>query len=313
MNKRITVTGANKVFFAFTVLFMVFQVVLMVFVFIYGESFLDENVFSVLLINQYVIILIPVLLYMLINRLNFMEVFRFNRIDLLPVILIVLITILAYIPAMMFNNILVYLMQFIGNVPNQPIPIPRNITELITGIAVVAVSPAICEELLHRGILLKAYEQRGSMKAVFITAIFFGIFHFDVTNLFGATFMGLIIGYFVIRTNSIFAGMLAHFLNNFSYEIIQYFDRNSEPVQKNIFVSLEEIGYLVLFGIFCITAMWFLLKLFKRITEKTAKLKLPISSAKKDVISIITHWPIMIIIILYLVLAGVTFYTLSFK
>lgn len=313
MNKRITVTGANKVFFTFTALFMAFQVVLMVLTVIYGEGFLDENVFKILLVNQYVIILIPVMLYIFVNRLNFFETFRFNRLDIFPVILIIFIIALGYIPAMMFNNILIYLMQFIGNVPNQPIPIPQNITELIIGIFVIAVSPAICEELLHRGILLRAYEKRGSIKGVVITAIFFGIFHFDLTNLLGATFMGLLIGYFVIRTNSILAGMLAHFLNNFFYEVLQYFSRNSEPVQKNIAVSLEEIGYLVLFGVCCLIAMWFLLRLFKRITEKTAHIKLPISSIKNDVLSIISHWPIMVIAILYLILGSLTILTLFLK
>ena len=65
----------------------------------------------------------------------------------------------------------------------------------------------VCEELMHRGFLLTAYERRGSYRAVVIIAILFGLFHFDIMNLAGPIFLGLIIGYYVIRTGSIFAGI----------------------------------------------------------------------------------------------------------
>ena len=75
---------------------------------------------------------------------------------------------------------------------------------------------------MHRGFLLTAYERRGSYRAVVIVAILFGLFHFDIMNLLGPIFLGAVFGYYVIRTDSIFAGILAHFLNNAIVVVIQY-------------------------------------------------------------------------------------------
>lgn len=303
MNRKITLTGANIVFFVFVVLFIAFQFVLMFFTIIYGENFLDDKIYGILLINEYILILIPVLAYVFIKKLNIREVFRFNKIGVLPALLILLVSVPAYLAALMLNNAVVYLLQYIGDVPNQPIPVPKNIAELIVGIIIVAVSPAICEEMLHRGILLRAYENRGSMKAVVITSIFFGIFHFDITNLLGPIFLGLLIGYYVIRTNSIFAGMFAHFLNNTIAELFQYYYRDV-PQPDKITISAEEMGSVILYGTIGLILVGIFIRIFKQITEGKSSIRAPISSIKNDIVSVISHWPIIVIFALYLFMIG---------
>jgi len=248
MRGKNTITGANKFFFAFTIIFLFFQFLLTITVGVlsviigveFATDFIDRNIYSILLINQFVIILIPVLVYTLVKKLDIKEVFRLNKLDFAPAVIIILMAVPAYFVAVMLNTIVVYILQFIGNVPAQSIPVPQNLSELVVGILIVGVTPSICEEMMHRGIMLSAYERRGSKKAIVITAIFFGIFHFDITNLLGATFLGLLIGYYVIKTNSIFAGALAHFLNNTINEILQYLLRNSpRPLEDIIRVPVE--------------------------------------------------------------------------
>ncbi|MCX7708562.1 MAG: CPBP family intramembrane metalloprotease [Clostridia bacterium] len=306
MKNKITVTGANILFFIFVMLFLVFQIVLVVLSIIYGADYIDRNIYPVLLVNQYVLILIPVLVFMRAGNYSFKEVFRINSPGILPGILIVFCSLVAYPIANFINCVVVYLLQFIGKIPAQPIPVPQNYTELAVGILIVAVSPAICEEMLHRGVLLKAYENRGSIKAVFITSVIFGFFHFDITNFFGPIFLGILIGYYVIRTNSIFAGMLAHFINNAFAEVLQYLARNDVPAEKTITIQLPELGEAAVAGAVGMLILWVLLIAFKHVTKERAVLKPSIAGVKEDVISVVSHWPIIVVLVFYLLLGGLT-------
>jgi CAAX amino terminal protease family. len=299
MNKRITITGVNLVFLIFAGIFILYQLVAAV---LLGSDFFTSNIYLVVLINEFVIVLPPVIIYASAKKADFKETFRLKKIKPLHALFVVLLSIASYPVAMMLNNIAVFFLQFIGKIPTQPIPIPTNIPELLIGILVIAVSPAICEEMLHRGLLLSAYERRGSIKAVVITAIFFGIFHFDMTNLLGPIFLGVMIGYYVIRTNSIFAGMIAHFTNNALSEIAQY-ATTDKNIPKYITISSQELGQVILIGVTGLVITGLLLTVFNRMTERTAVINPPISKVRRDLTSILSHWPVILVILLYFVLS----------
>lgn len=299
MDRKATFTGANKVLMAFTAIYMVFQFILVIPAIIYGETFLESNIYGILLINQYIIVLLPVTIYTIRKRLDIKEVFRLRSPGALPSLLIILLSVPAFFTASMLNTILAYILQFIGDIPVTPLPVPGNLKELAQGLFVVCVSPAICEELLHRGIMLSGYERRGSLRAVAMTAFMFGIFHFDITNFLGPVFLGLLIGYYVVRTNSIFAGMIAHFANNALSEMIQYFFPSQAIRQEYLKISGQELGGAIFWGIVGIAASVVLVILFKLATEKRSDLKPPISSRRKDFIALISHWPVICVISLY--------------
>lgn len=296
MNRRVTVTGANIVFFIFAVVFIVFQFAA---AFIFGED-INKNLYETLIFSEFVLILGPVLIYALVKRVDLRETFRFHRLPIVPALVIVLASFPAYLVALLLNSLVYYVLQFIGDIPPSPIPIPQNLSELLVGILIIAVTPAICEEMLHRGLLLRAYERRGSMKAVVITSIFFGFFHFDITNFFGPVFLGLIIGYYVVRTHSIFAGMLAHFLNNTIAELLQYFNKDTAPQEGSTqMMTAGDLGQVVILGLGGLIALGLLLKLFQYVTRTRAVILPSISSIRKDIVSVLSHWPIIATLALY--------------
>lgn len=318
MKGKNTVVGANKVFFWFTMLFMIFQLILTILVAVLSilnsgidtMDLINKNIYIILLINQFIIVLIPVLVYTIKNKLNIKEVFKLNKLKFKPAVIITLLIVPSFFVAAMLNTFAIYILQFIGDVPTQSIPVPKTLSELIVGILIVGVTPAICEEMMHRGIMLSAYEKRGSMKAIVISAIFFGIFHFDITNLLGATFLGLLIGYYVVKTNSIFAGVLAHFLNNSLNEVLQYFIGDSVPKENVVSISFQELFGSILYGIVGLIVIGLLLKIFNKAVKGTRELIPSISSVRNDVKSIATHWPIVVIIILYILMAAMYIYSL---
>ncbi len=305
MNRKVTLTGANILFFIFAVVFIGYQLVLGI---ILGDRLYD-HLYTVVLVNEFVMILGPVLIYCLVKKINIRETFRFNNPGLVPTLLVVLISVPAYFVAAMLNNVLIYFLQFIGKLPATPIPVPRNLQELAAGILVIAVAPGICEEIMHRGLLLRAYEKRGSYKAVVIVSVFFGIFHFDITNFFGPVFLGLIIGYYVIRTNSIFAGMLAHFLNNTIAEVIQYFWGDKTP-PDTLTVSWPDLQQLLLIGAGCAVVTGALLVLFKKVTANRAVIIPPISTARQDAQAVLSHWPVILVFVLYVLMLLLYLFTI---
>ena len=80
---------------------------------------------------------------------------------------------------------------------------------------VAAVSPAICEEVLFRGAILTGLRTRlGVWPAVVAVGLLFGIFHIYVYRIPVTAVFGMVLTYMALRTGSILAPMLIHFLNN---------------------------------------------------------------------------------------------------
>ena len=124
----------------------------------------------------------------------------------------------------------------------------------------------------------------------------------DITNLVGPIFLGILIGFYVIRTNSIFAGMLAHFLNNTIAECISYYYRSIEIVESQ-WINLSDLGSIILFGATGLIIVIVLLRWLNLITFGQSIIKPPISSIRKDMVSILSHWPVIGTLALYLFVA----------
>ncbi len=304
MQRKITVTGANKVFFWVIIIFLGFSYAIGILSVLLRKNIATDNFHITIIITQFVLILLPVLIYVLKNRLNFKEVFRLNKLGLLPAFIIVINSIFAILAAGSLNVIVLFLLQQIGKVPPDSIPVPKSFSEMLITLLVLSISPAICEEALHRGILLRSYEKRGTIKAIVISSIMFGIFHFDIKNLLGPIFLGMVIAYYVVRTNSIFAGVLAHFSNNAIASISSYLVGGSETDSAPI--TLADLENQLIFGMGCFIVMVILLAVFKKVTQDTAQYNPPIASVRNDIKSILSHWPIVVVLVLYIISALMT-------
>ena len=79
----------------------------------------------------------------------------------------------------------------------------------------MAVSPAICEEALFRGPILRGLATRFSPAvAAILTGILFGIYHVDVWRLVPTALLGVGLSAIALASDSILPSMLAHFTNN---------------------------------------------------------------------------------------------------
>jgi len=77
-----------------------------------------------------------------------------------------------------------------------------------------AALPALCEEVVYRGILCHEYEKGGVLRAVLISSLFFSLLHFNLAGFPTYFFSGVILALTLYATRSLFGAMLAHFLYN---------------------------------------------------------------------------------------------------
>jgi hypothetical protein len=110
---------------------------------------------------------------------------------------------------------------------------PGTIPEAGLIILIVAIVPAICEETMFRGFIQRSFEFRMKpFKAALLTAIFFGLYHFNPYGLIALIALGLYLGYASYSSNSIILAMFLHFLNNFSAIIIYFAAGNKEMLDN---------------------------------------------------------------------------------
>lgn len=89
---------------------------------------------------------------------------------------------------------------------------------------VIALAPAVCEEMLFRGLILHALKARyRAVSAIVITAALFGAYHMSLVKFIPTGLLGLLLCYVVWRTGSIYPAMLMHFLNNAYSVVMTYY------------------------------------------------------------------------------------------
>lgn len=83
------------------------------------------------------------------------------------------------------------------------------------GIVAITLLGPILEELLFRGGATKALLERYSpRKAIFLSALLFGVFHLNPAQIVAAFFGGLLLAWVYYRTRSLIPCILIHIVNN---------------------------------------------------------------------------------------------------
>ena len=88
--------------------------------------------------------------------------------------------------------------------------------DFILTIIVMAVLPAIGEELLFRGIIQREIElkTRKPHLSIIITSVVFSLFHMQVVSFMPKLIIGLILGYLFYWTRNLWIPIVVHFFNN---------------------------------------------------------------------------------------------------
>lgn len=111
----------------------------------------------------------------------------------------------------------------------------------VIGFLIIAVSPAICEEALCRGLIQYTFRDVKS-KVIVVAAIgvIFGVFHMDPVRILGTGILGAAIAYVMLETKNILLPILIHFTNN-ALSAVATFSTSSEAVSEELVAESMEM------------------------------------------------------------------------
>ncbi len=103
-----------------------------------------------------------------------------------------------------------------------------SVSGLLLNIFIIALLPAIGEELLFRGFIQRLFHKWfGNMhSAVLLTAILFSSLHMQFYGFLPRVALGLVLGYMFIWSGSLWLPMIAHFVNNAAAVTMAYWYDN---------------------------------------------------------------------------------------
>ncbi|MCX7862781.1 MAG: CPBP family intramembrane metalloprotease [Bacteroidales bacterium] len=199
-------------------------------------------------------------------------------------ILLSLVVILAYIP---FSNLLSYVNNQL-NLPSWLHSIEQwmrtseananqltllflkadDIYELLYNILLIAIIPAIGEELLFRGVFQRLFTEwfKNIHWGIWFSAILFSAIHFQFFGFLPRLFLGVVFGYLLELTGSIWIPIATHLVNNLVGVLMAYFYSAdlvvNQPTQT---LSLIEVIYALLGAIIGSLCFWLIARKANRV------------------------------------------------
>ncbi len=110
-----------------------------------------------------------------------------------------------------------------------------SVPEMFFVIIVIAIVPAISEEVMFRGYIQRSFEfKMKPVWAALITAFFFGVYHFNPYGLFPLIALGFYFGFAAYISKSLIVPMFLHFLNNFGAVILYFIFGDEELISTDV-------------------------------------------------------------------------------
>ena len=222
-------------------------------------------VFFILIMTAFFLLCVPMQMYwgmaglagtellILVMALVFAKMMGFPLRTLFPVkmpsILPVIGTILIWFSSYLLNMVLMLIQYRLF--PMQMEELNSGMSGMMTSVPfllsvfLIAVMPAVCEEAVHRGVIIHTlYPIRRKWLVVVIMGIYFGLFHTDPLRFLPTAVLGAAISYIMLETENMVYPSLFHFANNFFPILMQYlmlWGTSSNPMMEDAQQIGEEL------------------------------------------------------------------------
>lgn len=248
---------------------------------------------------MYLFILLPVILYIVISKKSFKKVLRLNKLNpqqiFIAMILILFIQPLTALAATIMD-------YFLGNellpAMEEGMVATGGSNNIFLSLFLIAITPAICEEVFMRGVVLNGYRNIPLWKAAVMNGVLFGLFHNNFMQLSYTTIVGIILTYVVVLTDSIYPAMIMHFIMNGLSVLMENYPNS---IYAN-FTSWYEsnIILMIILSIVSIAAVILLIRWLKKIsiqsddgTVNYEQESLMIHNNERGLVTFV-EWPLML-------------------
>ena len=145
-----------------------------------------------------------------------------------------------------------------------------SVFEFIVVVFVICVTPAICEEALFRGFTLGNLQKVAKpLAAIFLSGFLFAVYHFQPFNIIPLMILGWFLGFIVYYSNSIWVGVVCHFLNNFfaAYYLYTYGKQDFETPH----LAGDEMTNTIVAGVLSVVLFSTVIFMFYRMRVKNQR------------------------------------------
>ena len=142
---------------------------------------------------------------------------RFAKSRDLPIILWLTVTVIS--GSFLLNLLSLDVFTAFGLDVSENVMASYNTENIWLSILTIALLPAIFEELFFRGAMLSVLSKKKKTSSLLISAALFALVHGSLYAIPSSFFAGIVFGITVYLTDSIYASMITHFINN----IMAYF------------------------------------------------------------------------------------------
>lgn len=118
-------------------------------------------------------------------------------------------------------------------------------TPMLISFFIVAIMPAICEEVLTRGFIQASFHNfKSKWSIIILVGIIFGIFHLDFVRFFPTAILGGTMAYIMFETKNLVLPMFLHFINNGLSTLVTFLApvEDMAATAANMQVPLASIG-----------------------------------------------------------------------
>ena len=287
-NKKGPLSKLNPLFFIFmslALVFFLYQIIggVMTYAFLGNDlEMMNDNLNLTRIIMsfaQFMFIFFPAVVLVMLQDHNLKETFRL-KMPGIPVLILSVIGILVIQPFLQvylyYQNEIIFSLPFGQEVINQlrelfdtlesateKLVVATSFPEFLIIVFAIAVTPAICEEFLFRGLVFKNFEKIiPPAKAIFFSGLLFALFHFHPFNIIPLTVLGIFLSFIVYHSGSIYTAVICHFLNNFiSAAAVYVYGADSLDTEK---ISPDDQMQFILLGVFSLAVFIVVIILIKK-------------------------------------------------
>jgi sodium transport system permease protein len=208
-----------------------------------------HSVVSMTVAVQLGIILTPCLLMAIFLTRSLRTALRIHRPQFSHFVAEILLGVTLHPSYMTLGNAIQYVYSFGPDIQAALAMFSKLITDqpLWSVLLLLAVLPAVCEELAFRGFVFGGLlRQGGALRAILVSAVFFGFTHTVLQQSIAASIMGLMLGLIAWRTGGVLCTIFVHVINNTLSISLSWFAANeySLPNWLSWFLRVEDSGWV---------------------------------------------------------------------
>lgn len=267
-----------------------------------------------MLLVEFCVIALPALIFMLLPSGRSTAQAFWRRKPSAAILLIVPLSVCMYF-AMNGLTIIWFLLLNLFGITQMPqsVPSPQNGAQLLIGLLLIALTPAVCEEFFFRGVLQPAlHKNMKPAAAIVLGGCMFGLVHGQIVAMPAHVLLGICFCLVAYWTRSVWYTMLWHVMQNGIAVALSYFSEQilqmSGGADASAAMMTEQPGMMLLsagmmLGVFGIGAA-VLLAVLLLVTHKQHQENRPAQTEEKAPIWAYAPWIAAVCCIVYMYITG---------